>query len=153
MGNITGFLQFTRELPPKRSPDKRVNDYKEFVGRYNDEKLNQQSGRCMDCGIPFCHHGCPLGNIIPEFNDAVYNGKWEEAVIAEARRLVKEKVKMEDYQAYDLFAIKEMNARDVGITLGIKAVSVRVRVFRVRRAVEREIVRILRVLEQPKQGA
>ena len=79
MGNITGFLQFTRELPPKRSPDERVNDYKEFVGRYNDEKLNQQSGRCMDCGIPFCHHGCPLGNIIPEFNDAVYRRSWKEA--------------------------------------------------------------------------
>jgi glutamate synthase (NADPH/NADH) small chain len=79
MGNITGFLQFTRELPPKRSPEERVNDYKEFVGRYSDEKLNQQSGRCMDCGIPFCHHGCPLGNIIPEFNDAVYRRSWKEA--------------------------------------------------------------------------
>ncbi len=68
MGNIKGFLQFTRELPPKRPPHERINDYDEFIGRYSDEKLNQQAGRCMDCGIPFCHHGCPLGNIIPEFN-------------------------------------------------------------------------------------
>ena len=57
----------------------RVNDYNEFIERYSDEKLNQQAARCMDCGIPFCHHGCPLGNIIPEFNDAVYRKNWKEA--------------------------------------------------------------------------
>jgi len=79
MGKTTGFLEFTRELPDKRSPKERVKDYKEFIERYSDEKLNQQSGRCMDCGIPFCHHGCPLGNIIPEFNDAVYRKSWREA--------------------------------------------------------------------------
>lgn len=79
MGNPTGFLQFTRELPLKRPPEERVNDYNEFIERYSDEKLNQQAGRCMDCGIPFCHHGCPLGNIIPEFNDAVYRRSWKEA--------------------------------------------------------------------------
>ena len=79
MGKPTGFLEFTRELPAKRAPQERVNDYNEFVERYADEELNQQSARCMDCGIPFCHHGCPLGNIIPEFNDAVYNKNWKEA--------------------------------------------------------------------------
>lgn len=79
MGKITGFLEFTRELPEKRPPQERVNDYNEFVQRYSDEKLNQQSGRCMDCGTPFCHEGCPLGNLIPEFNDAVYRKSWKEA--------------------------------------------------------------------------
>ncbi len=79
MGKPTGFLEFTRELPSKRLPEERVNDYKEFIERYSDEKLNQQSARCMDCGIPFCHNGCPLGNVIPEFNDAVYHKNWKGA--------------------------------------------------------------------------
>lgn len=79
MGKITGFLEFTRELPAKRPVQERVKDYKEFVEAYPDEKLNQQSGRCMDCGVPFCHNGCPLGNVIPEFNDAVYRKSWKEA--------------------------------------------------------------------------
>jgi glutamate synthase (NADPH) small chain len=79
MAKPTGFLEFTRELPHKRPPGERVNDYYEFVERYTDEKLNQQAARCMDCGIPFCHHGCPLGNVIPEFNDAVYRKSWKEA--------------------------------------------------------------------------
>lgn len=79
MAKPTGFLEFTRELPQKRPPSERVNDYNEFVERYTDEKLNQQAARCMDCGIPFCHHGCPLGNVIPEFNDAVYRKSWKEA--------------------------------------------------------------------------
>ena len=79
MGKTTGFLEFDRELPQKRPVLERVNDYNEFVHRYTDEKLNQQSARCMNCGVPFCHNGCPLGNFIPEFNDAVYRGAWEEA--------------------------------------------------------------------------
>jgi glutamate synthase (NADPH/NADH) small chain len=79
MGKPTGFLEFTRELPAKRNVEERVNDYNEFVHRYTDEKLNQQSGRCMNCGVPFCHTGCPLGNVIPEFNDAVYRKEWKEA--------------------------------------------------------------------------
>ena len=79
MGNPTGFKEFTRELPGKQPVQERVQHYKEFVERYTDEKLNQQSGRCMDCGVPFCHHGCPLGNVIPEFNNAVYNQDWKEA--------------------------------------------------------------------------
>ena len=57
----------------------RIKDYHEFVERLPEEKLNQQSGRCMNCGVPFCHSGCPLGNVIPEFNDAIYNKSWEEA--------------------------------------------------------------------------
>ncbi|HXH99636.1 MAG TPA: glutamate synthase subunit beta [Sphingobacteriaceae bacterium] len=79
MGKITGFKEYTRELPKKTDPDKRVQNYSEFVGLYNNTKLNEQSARCMNCGIPFCHSGCPLGNVIPEFNDAVYNAKWDEA--------------------------------------------------------------------------
>ncbi len=79
MGKPTGFLEFARELPGKRPVTERRNDYNEFVELYVPEKLNQQAARCMDCGIPFCHHGCPLGNIIPEFNDAVYNKQWQEA--------------------------------------------------------------------------
>ena len=79
MGKATGFQEFGRELPEKVSPAERVKNYNEFVGLYADEKLNQQSARCMNCGIPFCHNGCPLGNIIPEFNDAVYRKNWEEA--------------------------------------------------------------------------
>ncbi len=79
MGKPTGFLEFTRELPTKRPVQERKNDYNEFINQYTPEKLNQQSARCMDCGIPFCHNGCPLGNIIPEFNDAVYRQSWEEA--------------------------------------------------------------------------
>lgn len=79
MGKTTGFLEFTREYPTKRPVSERVHDYNEFVQRYSDEKLNQQAARCMNCGIPFCHSGCPLGNIIPEFNDAVYRQDWEEA--------------------------------------------------------------------------
>ncbi|HYJ37401.1 MAG TPA: NAD(P)-binding protein, partial [Chitinophagaceae bacterium] len=79
MGKPTGFLEFTRELPVKRPVDERLNDYNEFIQRYTDQKLNQQAARCMNCGIPFCHHGCPLGNVIPDFNDAVYRQNWKEA--------------------------------------------------------------------------
>lgn len=79
MSKLRAFLEFTRELPAKRPSQERVNDYNEFIERYSDEKLNQQSARCMDCGIPFCHSGCPLGNVIPEFNDAVYRKSWKEA--------------------------------------------------------------------------
>jgi len=79
MGKATGFKEFERELPKKIAPSKRVTDYKEFVGKYSDQELNNQAARCMNCGVPFCHSGCPLGNVIPEFNDAVYNKEWEEA--------------------------------------------------------------------------
>ena len=79
MGKPTGFLEFTRELPEKQPVKERLQHFNEFVERYKDTKLNQQSARCMNCGVPFCHHGCPLGNIIPEFNDAVYRQHWKEA--------------------------------------------------------------------------
>lgn len=79
MGKVTGFKEFDRELPSKRSPEERIKDYKEFNSMFEADKLNNQAARCMNCGIPFCHSGCPLGNIIPEFNDAVYKENWEEA--------------------------------------------------------------------------
>ncbi|HMU48073.1 MAG TPA: glutamate synthase subunit beta [Chitinophagaceae bacterium] len=79
MGKPTGFLEFTRELPEKKPVGERLQHYNEFIEKYNDEKLNQQASRCMNCGIPFCHNGCPLGNVIPEFNDAVYRKNWKEA--------------------------------------------------------------------------
>ncbi|MFL9483368.1 glutamate synthase subunit beta [Chitinophagaceae bacterium LWZ2-11] len=79
MGKPTGFVEFTRELPRKRSVEERIHDYKEFVKPYTEQQLHQQSARCMNCGVPFCHSGCPLGNVIPEFNDAVYDGNWQEA--------------------------------------------------------------------------
>lgn len=79
MGKVTGFLEFGRELPSKRPVEERIHDYKEFVERLPEQKLNEQAARCMDCGVPFCHSGCPLGNIIPEFNDAVYRKNWYEA--------------------------------------------------------------------------
>ncbi len=80
MGKPTGFLENGRELPSKVAPDVRIQDNKEFVlnAEFGD-KINTQSSRCMDCGVPFCHNGCPIGNIIPEFNDAVYRDQWEEA--------------------------------------------------------------------------
>ena len=79
MGKPTGFKEFTRELPSKLSAAERKKNYKEFVELLPDQKLNEQSARCMNCGVPFCHNGCPLGNIIPEFNDAVYRKEWKDA--------------------------------------------------------------------------
>jgi glutamate synthase (NADPH) small chain len=81
MGKPTGFLEFTRSLPKKRDPKDRINDYKELYmyDSFGTEKVEEQASRCMNCGVPFCHNGCPLGNIIPEFNDTVYNEDWEEA--------------------------------------------------------------------------
>ncbi len=79
MANPTGFKEFARELPPKAAPQERVAHNREFVGTYSEGQLTQQAARCMDCGIPFCHSGCPLGNIIPEFNDAVHAHDWEAA--------------------------------------------------------------------------
>lgn len=79
MGKPTGFIEFTRELPAKKPVQERLQHYKEFISKFGDEQLNQQSARCMNCGVPFCHSGCPLGNIIPEFNDAVYKKDWKEA--------------------------------------------------------------------------
>ena len=80
MGQVDGFMKFDRELPTSRNPKERIKDYKEVYTPLPKEKVKEQSARCMDCGVPFCHHGCPLGNNIPDFNDAVYQGKWEEAI-------------------------------------------------------------------------
>jgi glutamate synthase (NADPH/NADH) small chain len=79
MGKPTGFIEFNREMPGKKPVAERLQHYHEFVEKYSEEKLNQQSARCMNCGVPFCHSGCPLGNVIPEFNDAVYRKDWKEA--------------------------------------------------------------------------
>lgn len=79
MGKPTGFLEFERELPKKREVTERVKDYKKVDGNVNESISQKQAARCMDCGIPFCHNGCPLGNIIPEFNDAVYHENWQLA--------------------------------------------------------------------------
>ena len=72
-------MEFTRALPGKKAPEERLRDYNEFMERFPEKNLKQQAARCMNCGVPFCHSGCPLGNVIPEFNDAVYRGQWAEA--------------------------------------------------------------------------
>jgi glutamate synthase (NADPH/NADH) small chain len=88
MGKPTGFMEYARELPLVRPPAKRVDDWLEFHGHADDEQLRQQGARCMDCGVPFCHtgtllegmaSGCPINNLIPEWNDLVYRGLWREA--------------------------------------------------------------------------
>jgi glutamate synthase (NADPH/NADH) small chain len=80
MGQIDGFMKFDREMPKSRDPKERIKDYKEVYTPLDKEKVKQQASRCMDCGVPFCHNGCPLGNNIPDFNEAVYQGKWEDAI-------------------------------------------------------------------------
>lgn len=79
MGKTTGFLEFERKDENYKPVEERVKNYKEFTQPLKEEELKNQGARCMDCGIPFCHSGCPLGNLIPDFNDAVYQGKWEKA--------------------------------------------------------------------------
>jgi glutamate synthase (NADPH/NADH) small chain len=80
MGKVTGFLEYTRELPTRRPPTERVNDWFEIYLDFPEEKIRAQGARCMDCGVPFCHTGCPLTNIIPDWNDLVYRGRWREAI-------------------------------------------------------------------------
>lgn len=80
MGKITGFKEYKRELPPQRDPKVRVNDFNELYEKENEQLRKEQAARCMDCGVPFCHNGCPLGNNIPDFNDAAYRGDWEAAI-------------------------------------------------------------------------
>src|ERR1039457_1911460 len=107
MGKVTGFMEYTRELPGRRDPppprgtrgggrDKhnhhhtrttpraaaaaRVKDWLEIYQPFPEDHLRLQAARCMDCGVPFCHTGCPLTNIIPDWNDLVYRGHWKEAV-------------------------------------------------------------------------
>jgi glutamate synthase (NADPH/NADH) small chain len=76
----TGFLEFGRVLPTRRPVDERVHDWLEVYEEFPVAKLQEQAARCMDCGVPFCHQGCPLGNIIPDWNDLVYRGNWQEAI-------------------------------------------------------------------------
>lgn len=80
MGKPDGFLEINRETPTRRSVEERLHDYKEVYQPFPELKLMDQGARCMDCGIPFCHTGCPLGNIIPDWNDLVYRGRWQEAI-------------------------------------------------------------------------
>jgi glutamate synthase (NADPH) small chain len=80
MAKPTGFLEFGRETPSRRPIAERVHDWLEVYEDFPTEALRAQAARCMDCGIPFCHQGCPLGNIIPDWNDLVYRDKWHEAI-------------------------------------------------------------------------
>ena len=89
MGKPTGFIEYTRELPLDRTPEARIKDWEEFHLFLEDDKLRDQSARCMDCGTPFCHtgtvikgmaSGCPINNLIPEWNDLIYRGLWQEAL-------------------------------------------------------------------------
>src|SRR5579863_5240539 len=89
MGKPSGFLEYLRELPVDRSATERIRDWNEFHLHMEEPKLRQQGARCMDCGIPFCHtgtllngaaSGCPIHNLIPEWNDLVYRGLWKEAL-------------------------------------------------------------------------
>ncbi|HET6279664.1 MAG TPA: glutamate synthase subunit beta [Polyangia bacterium] len=89
MGKLTGFMEYPRELPHARDPKERVADWREFHDHLPERKLQEQGARCMDCGVPFCHtgqllagaaSGCPINNLIPEWNDLVYRGQWKEAL-------------------------------------------------------------------------
>lgn len=80
MGKVTGFKEYTRETPTRRAVDERVNDYFEVYQEFPEDKVRTQAARCMDCGIPFCHTGCPVNNIIPDWNDLVYHDQWREAI-------------------------------------------------------------------------
>ena len=81
MADPTGFLKYThRETPTRRPVDLRLKDWKEVYQDFSHEALEHQASRCMDCGIPFCHNGCPLGNLIPEWNDLVYRDRWRDAI-------------------------------------------------------------------------
>jgi len=80
MGKVTGFLEIKRETPKRRPVAERIHDWKEVYLPFEAEKLQKQGARCMDCGIPFCHQGCPLGNLIPDWNDLVYRDRWREAL-------------------------------------------------------------------------
>ncbi len=80
MGETTGFLKWSRELPVRRSVPVRLKDWKEVYEPFPVDKITTQAGRCMDCGIPFCNNGCPLGNLIPDWNDLAYRDHWQDAI-------------------------------------------------------------------------
>ncbi len=79
MAKPTGFMEYKREVPTAKPTVERLKNYNEFNDPFSNEKLHQQAARCMDCGVPFCHKGCPLGNLIPDFNDMVYRNNWKGA--------------------------------------------------------------------------
>jgi glutamate synthase (NADPH) small chain len=79
MGKVTGFMEYTREMPARRDPAARTKDWLEIYQPFPEDSLRKQAARCMDCGVPFCHNGCPVNNIIPDWNDLVYKDKWKEA--------------------------------------------------------------------------
>lgn len=80
MGKPDGFMEFERETPSRRPVDERLHDWQEVYKPFPELKLIEQGARCMDCGVPFCHTGCPLGNIIPDWNDLVFRSNWKEAI-------------------------------------------------------------------------
>ena len=80
MGKVTGFLEIQREQPTRRKADERIKDWFEIYEPFPEEKQREQGARCMDCGVPFCHTGCPVNNLIPDWNDLVYNNRWEAAI-------------------------------------------------------------------------
>jgi len=80
VGKVSGFMEHTRELPARRPVQERVHDFQEVYQEFPEQKLRTQAARCMDCGVPFCHTGCPLKNIIPDWNDLVYRERWKEAI-------------------------------------------------------------------------
>ncbi|HWJ50482.1 MAG TPA: NAD(P)-binding protein, partial [Solirubrobacteraceae bacterium] len=80
MGKLGGFLQIERHGVPQRDPAERAHDYREFQLKRPVEELRDQGARCMDCGVPFCHNGCPLGNLIPDWNDLVYRDRFKDAI-------------------------------------------------------------------------
>src|SRR3954462_6988413 len=81
MGKVGGFIEIARVEPPERDPKQRTHDFEEFVETLPVEGLREQGARCMECGVPFCHNGCPLGNLIPDWNDLVYRQRWQEAIV------------------------------------------------------------------------
>src|SRR4030066_907895 len=80
MGDIKGFIKCPRARHPSRPVAERVRDWKQVMAPLPEDELRKQGARCMDCGIPFCHQGCPLGNLIPDWNDLVYRDQWREAI-------------------------------------------------------------------------
>src|SRR5579859_3780991 len=80
LGKPTGFMELEREAPARRPVAERLHDWREVYNPFTVVKMREQGARCMDCGIPFCHQGCPLGNLIPDWNDLVYRDQWRAAI-------------------------------------------------------------------------
>ena len=91
MGKPTGFMEFSRQSEGYEPAETRVKHFREFVARLSDEQATIQGARCMDCGIPFCNNGCPVNNVIPDWNDLVYRGQWQQALDREMKTVATEK--------------------------------------------------------------